>query len=550
MSSEFDYVVVGAGSAGCILANRLTESGKNTVCLLEAGPPDWNPFIHIPAGFIKTLYNPKINWMYEAEPTYWTADRIIDVPRGKTLGGSSSINGHIYNRGQRLDYDTWSQRGNRGWGYADILPYFKKCEQRIGVGDDTFRGRDGNLQVTDLNYKHPLCEAFMEGAEELGIPRNLDYNGALQEGISYVQRTTYRRRRVSAARAFLNPAKKRSNLKVLTNAFVTRILLDNKTAYGVEFSKGGRGGKLLKVSAKKEVILSGGTINSPQLLQLSGIGAGALLDSLGIEIVHELAGVGENLRDHYAPRFCARVKGIETINEQSKGVKLLGEIAKYFVGGKSILNLSPSMVYGFWHSDPVVKNNDIQFVFAPASYKLGKHGLLADHPGFTVAAWQHRPDSKGWVRLRSADPFEKPIIQPNYLSEESDRAVTIKAMKLARNLMHTNSMRPYFDGEEYPGSEIESDDELLDAARHWGSTTYHVMGTCRMGPDSDPMAVVDDNLRVKGIANLRVIDASIMPTMLSANLNAGAMMIGEKGADLVLGNPAPEPIIAVDDSKL
>ena len=550
MSSEFDYVVVGAGSAGCILASRLTESGKNTVCLLEAGPPDWNPFIHIPAGFIKTLYNPKINWMYEAEPTYWTANRIIDVPRGKTLGGSSSINGHIYNRGQRLDYDTWSQRGNRGWGYADILPYFKRCEQRIGVGDDTFRGRDGNLQVTDLNYKHPLCEAFMEGAGELGIPRNLDYNGSFQEGISYVQRTTYRRRRVSTARAFLNPAKKRSNLKVVTNAFVTRILLDSKTARGVEFSKGGQGGELSQVSAKKEVILSGGTINSPQLLQLSGIGEGALLRSLGIEVVHELAGVGENLRDHYAPRFCARVKGIETINEQSKGVKLLGEIAKYFVGGRSILNLSPSMVYGFWHSDPVAKNNDIQFVFAPASYKLGKHGLLADHPGFTVAAWQHRPDSKGWVRLRSADPFEKPIIQPNYLSEESDRAVTIKAMKLARSLMHTKSMSPYFDGEEYPGSEIESDDELLDAARHWGSTTYHVMGTCRMGPDSDPMAVVDDNLRVKGIANLRVIDASIMPTMLSANLNAGAMMIGEKGADLVLGNPAPEPIIAADDSKL
>ncbi len=550
MSSEFDYVVVGAGSAGCILASRLTESGKNTVCLLEAGPPDWNPFIHIPAGFIKTLYNPKINWMYEAEPTYWTANRIIDVPRGKTLGGSSSINGHIYNRGQRLDYDTWSQRGNRGWGYADILPYFKRCEQRIGVGDDTFRGRDGNLQVTDLNYKHPLCEAFMEGAGELGIPRNLDYNGSSQEGISYVQRTTYRRRRVSTARAFLNPAKKRSNLKVVTNAFVTRILLDSKTARGVEFSKGGQGGELSQVSAKKEVILSGGTINSPQLLQLSGIGEGALLRSLGIEVVHELAGVGENLRDHYAPRFCARVKGIETINEQSKGVKLLGEIAKYFVGGRSILNLSPSMVYGFWHSDPVAKNNDIQFVFAPASYKLGKHGLLGDHPGFTVAAWQHRPDSKGWVRLRSVDPFEKPIIQPNYLSEESDRAVTIKAMRLARSLMHTKSMSPYFDGEEYPGSEIESDDELLDAARHWGSTTYHVMGTCRMGPDSDPMAVVDDNLRVKGIANLRVIDASIMPTMLSANLNAGAMMIGEKGADLVLGNLAPEPIIAADDSKL
>ena len=312
----------------------------------------------------------------------------------------------------------------------------------------------------------------MEGAGELGIPRNSDYNGVLQEGISYVQRTTYGRRRVSTARAFLNPAKKRSNLKVLTNAFVTRILLDNKTAHGVEFSKGGRGGRPSKVLAKKEVILSGGTINSPQLLQLSGIGPGALLRSLGVDVVHELAGVGENLRDHYAPRFCGRVKGIETINEQSKGAKILGEIAKYFMGGKSILNLSPSMVYGFWHSDPVAKNNDIQFVFAPASYKLGKHGLLADHPGFTVAAWQHRPDSKGWVRLRSADPFEKPIIQPNYLSAESDRAVTIKAMKLARSLMHTKSMRPYFDGEEYPGAEIESDDELLDALEKVGLRGY------------------------------------------------------------------------------
>ncbi|MBH67823.1 MAG: choline dehydrogenase [Rhodospirillaceae bacterium] len=540
---NFDYIIIGAGSAGCILANRLSEDGKNNICILEAGPKDTNPFIHIPAGFIKTLYNSKVNWLYQAEPSYWTADRAIDVPRGKTLGGSSSINGHIYNRGQRMDYDSWAQRGNKGWGYSDILPYFKRCEQRIGEGDETFRGRDGSLQVTNLNYRHPLCEAFIAGAEEIGIPRNPDYNGEKQEGISYVQRTAYKRRRVSTARAFLNPAKSRPNLTVLTNALVTKVLLEGKRAIGVQYSLGGRGGDVRTIRANREIVLSGGTINSPQLLQLSGIGPGKLLQSIGIDLVHELPGVGENLRDHYAPRFCGRVKGIKTINEQSKGVAFIGEVLKYFIGGKSILNLSPSMVYGFWHSDPTIKSNDIQFVFAPASYKLGNHGLLADHPGFTVAAWQHRPESKGWVRARSSDPFDKPLIQPNYLAEENDRRVTISAMKLARQLMHTSPMRPYFDGEEYPGVHIQSDDEFLEAARHWGSTTYHVMGTCRMGPDSDQTAVVDDQLRVKGVEGLRVIDASIMPSMLSANLNAGAMMIGEKGADLIMGNTPPEAIV-------
>jgi len=546
MVDAFDYVIVGAGSAGCILANRLTADGKYSVCLLEAGPPDWNPYIHIPAGFIKTLANPSINWMYQAEPSHWTGGRTIDVPRGKTLGGSSSINGHIYNRGQRMDYDSWSQRGNRGWGYADVLPYFKRCEERIGEGDDRFRGREGNLQVTDLNYSHPFCEIFMDGAEEIGIKRNKDYNGERQEGVSYVQRTTHKRRRVSTARAFLNPAKSRPNLTVRTNAFATRIVLEGRRAVGVDYSKGGRGGQAMQVRANREVILSGGTINSPQLLQLSGIGPSALLNTLGIEVLHDLAGVGENLRDHYAPRFSGRVKNIETINERSKGLKLVGEVIKYFTGGKSIVNLNPSMVYGFWHTDPVARSNDVQFIFTPASYKLGAHGLLADYPGFTVAAWQHRPESTGWVRARTADPFDKPIIQPNYLAEEEDRRVTVGAMKLARQLMHTEAMKPYFEAEEYPGAEIQSDDELLEAARHWGSTTYHVMGTCRMGPETDPTAVVDDQLRVRGIQGLRVIDASIMPTMLSANLNAGAMMIGEKGSDLVLGKPQMEPIIVQD----
>ena len=543
MADSFDYVIVGAGSAGCILANRLTADGKHSVCLLEAGPPDWNPYIHIPAGFIKTLTDPKVNWLYEAEPSHWTGGRAIGVPRGKTLGGSSSINGHIYNRGQRMDFDSWSQRGNRGWGYADVLPYFRRCEQRIGGGDDTFRGREDNLQVTDLDYSHPLCEAFIDGAEEIGIPRNPDYNGARQEGISYVQRTAYRRRRVSTARAFLNPAKSRRNLTVRTNALATRVLLDGKRAVGIEYAKGGRGGQIVEVRANREVILSGGAINSPQLLQISGIGPAALLRSLGIELKHDLAGVGENLRDHYAPRLSMRVKNIETINERSRGLNLVGEVFKYFIGAKSIVNLSPSMVYGFWHSDEVARTNDLQFIFTPASYKLGVHGLLDDHPGFTIAAWNHRPQSKGWVRSRSTDPFEKPIIQPNYLAEEEDRRLTVSAMKLARRLMHTEPMKPYIDYEDYPGDDVQTDEELLEAARHCGNTTFHVMGTCRMGPDTDPMAVVDDRLRVRGMEGLRVIDASIMPAMISANLNAATMMIGEKGSDMVLGKPAAEPII-------
>ncbi len=545
MAESFDYVIVGAGSAGCILANRLSADGKNSVCLLEAGPPDWNPYIHIPAGFIKTLTNPNVNWLYESEPSHWTGGRNIPVPRGKTLGGSSSINGHIYNRGQRMDFNSWAQNGNQGWGYADVLPYFRRCEKRIG-GEETFRGREGNMTVTDLNYTHPLCEAFMEGAGEIGIPRNPDYNGERQEGISYVQRTAYKGRRMSTSRAFLKPAKSRPNLTLRTNAHATRVLLEGKQAVGVEYAKGGRGGRTVQVLAGRDVILSGGAINSPQLLQLSGIGPRDLLQSLGIEVSHELAGVGENLRDHYAPRFSGKIKNSQTINELATGLNLVGEIVKYFAGGKSILGLSPSMVYGFWHSDPGAKSNDLQFIFTPASYNPYVHGMLNDYPGFTVATWQHRPESKGWVRAKSSDPFEKPTIQPNYLDNELDRKVVVDAMKLSRRLAETEAMKPYFDGWEYPDADIRSDDELLEAARELGNTTFHVMGTCRMGPDTDPTAVVDDRLRVRGLENLRVIDASIMPAMVSANLNASAMMIGEKGADLVMGRPALEPIIVPD----
>jgi len=546
LADNFDYIIVGAGSAGCVLANRLTENGRYTVCVLEAGPRDWNPFIHIPAGFMKTLVNPKINWMYETTATDWTANRVIAVPRGKTLGGSSSINGHVYNRGQKMDFDTWSQKGNKGWGYADVLPYFKKCEQKIGAGDETYRGRHGNLKINDLDWRDPLCDAFIQGANSIGIPSNTDYNGAKQEGVSYVQRTTHKRLRVSAAKAFLNPAKSRSNLTIITNALATKIMLDGKRAVGVLYKKGIKDAHTLQLKANKEVILSGGAINSPQLLQLSGIGPSDLLKKHGIEVQHELPGVGLNLRDHYAPRFTARAKNISTINEKARGPRLWGEVAKYFLGAKSIVNLSPTLVYCFWHSNESVRNHDLQLTFTPASYKEGVQSQLDDQPGFTIASWQQRPESLGFVKIRSDNPFEAPVIQPNYLEAEEDRKVLIAGMRLARRLMRTEPLAPYFEFEQYPGDHIQTDDELLQIARERGTTTFHVMGSCRMGPSSDATSVVDEKLRVRGIDNLRVVDASIMPTMLSANLNAGAMMIGEKGADMILDKPALEPIIISD----
>ena len=424
-----------------------------------------------------------------------------------------------------------------------MLPYFRRSEQRIGEGDDTYRGREGKVRVTDMDWRHPLCEAFIEGATQLGIPRNPDYNGATQEGISYVQRMTYNRRRVSTATAYLNPAKSRPNLTIRTNAHATRILLEGKSVVGVSYAKGGRGGAAAEVRTNREVIIAGGAINAPHLLQLSGIGPRSLLRKLGIEVKHALAGVGENLRDHYAPRFTGRVKNIDTINERSRGLRLAGEIIKYFFGGNSIVNLSPAVIYCFWHSNEVVRDHDLQFVFTPGSWKEGVQSELDDEPGFTVTPWQQRPESKGWVRAKSADPFDKPIIQPNYLAEEGDRRVLLAGMKLARRLMRTEPLKPYFDYEQYPGEAVRTDDELLEVARQRGTSTFHVMGTCRMGPESDPTSVVDDQLRVHGIKGLRVIDASIMPIMLSANLNAGVMMIAEKGADMVLDRPAPEPII-------
>ncbi|WP_315775949.1 MULTISPECIES: GMC family oxidoreductase [unclassified Bradyrhizobium] len=541
----FDYVIVGAGSAGCVLASRLSEDPSVTVCVLEAGPRDWHPYIHLPAGFIKTFYMKSINWGYQQEPGPYTAGRSIYAPRGKTLGGSSSINGHVYNRGQRQDFDTWAQMGNRGWSYSDVLPHFKRMEKRIGAGEDQYRGRDGSLIVTTMEWKDTLCEAFMDGAVSLGIPRNPDYNGAIQEGVSYVQRTIQNGRRVSSATAFLRPASKRPNVEVRTHAHATGIVLEGKRAVGVRYHRGGRGGVPVEVRARKEVILSGGAYNSPQLLQLSGIGAPELLQEHGIEVRHALRSVGEGLQDHYAPRTVARVKNIKTVNELARGLNLWGEALKWAVTRRGILSLSPTMVYCFWHSGETAESSDLQLTFTPASYKEGVQGQLEDEPGMTVASWQQRPESRGYVRLRSADPFDQPLIQTNYLTAELDRRVVVAGMKLARRLLASAPLAPYYAYEDFPGPKVNSDDELLAAATQRATTTFHPGCSCRMGPADSTWATVDDQLRVHGLSGLRVADASIMPRMISANLNAATLMIGDKAADLILGKaPAAESLSA------
>lgn len=535
MTESFDFVIVGGGTAAGILAWRLGEAG-HSVCVLEAGPPDNRLVMRIPAGFIKTLFDPSVTWQLAGEPGAGTAGRAIPYTQGKTLGGSSTVNGMIYNRGQAADFDAWAQLGNRGWSYADILPCFRRTERHVGHADEAYRGTAGPLVTRRVAWPNPVVDAFVAAARERGHPFNPDYNGATQAGVGFYQSAIDRGRRVSTATAFLHPARRRLGVEVRTLAAVRAIRLEGRIATGVVYRQGG---ETRSVTARREVILSAGTVHSPKLLQLSGIGPGALLAAHGIAVAHDLPGVGENFHDHYSPRLVMRARdGVDTINGRVAGPALVRELARWLLGRPSVLALSPALVHVFGMSDPALDLPDYSLVFTPASYKQGFIGRLDGFPGMTCGAWQMRPESRGHVRIRSADPDEAPAIDANYLGAERDRIVLVRALREARAILTSPALAPLVAHELFPGSRVESDDEWLDFARRNGNSSYHLVGTCKMGPDNDPMAVVDPCLRVRGIGRLRVVDASIMPVIPSANTYAATMMVAERGAELILADRA------------
>jgi choline dehydrogenase len=527
---RFDYIIIGAGSAGCVLANRLSASGRHRVLLLEAGGKDSNLWIHVPLGYGKLFGNPKVNWLYNSEPEPELNNRQIIQPRGKVLGGSSSINGLLYVRGQPQDFDHWRQLGNAGWSFEDVLPYFRRSEDQAR-GADELHGVGGPLAVSDVSEPNPLCEAFIAAAQQAGFPRNDDFNGRTQEGAGYFQLTTRNGRRWSTAVGYLRPARRRPNLSIVPHAMTTRILFTGRRAIGVEY----RQGDATHVAhAGGEVIVAAGAINSPQLLQLSGLGPAALLQSFGIDVQADMQDVGAELQDHFQVRMPYRCTQPVTMNDTvNSWPRSLGAGLRYILFRKGLLTAAAGYAGGFFRTTPDVATPDVQIhLIILSADKLG--GPLHRFPGFVMSVCQLRPDSRGHVRIKSADPLAAPAIQPRYLSAPKDRDVTVAGLKLMRRIMRAPAMLPFVAEERAPGPQCESDADLLAFARETGTTIFHPTSTCRMG--RDPNAVVDERLRVRGFEGLRVVDGSIMPTVVSGNTNAAIVMIAEKGADMILSD--------------
>ena len=525
----YDYVIVGGGSAGCVLANRLTASGRHRVLLIEAGPDDASPWLHIPLGYGHLFTDPKHNWLYEHEPEPSSGNRAIPEPRGKVLGGSSSINGLIYIRGQREDFDHWRQLGNAGWGFDDVLPYFKRSEGNAR-GADEMHGAEGPLKVSDVPAPHPVCEAFIAAADRSGHRRREDFNGTEQDGFGYPQLTTYHGRRSSAATAFLPPeVRRRRNLEIVTGALATRIEIDGRRATGVSYRYNG---ETICSCAVREVILAAGAINSPQLMQLSGLGPADHLRQHGIVVQADMPGVGANLQDHYNARLVYRINQPWTLNDVVRNpVRGAASVLEYAFRGKGLIGMGAAYVAGFLKSGPEVATPDIQTSLA--LYSTEKVGQpLHPYPGVSLVVRILRPQSRGTVLVRSSDPTLAPAIKANLLTAPRDAEALISGLKQVRAIVATDPMAHYVTEEIYPGLGCASDTDWDNYIRAKGGTSFHPVGTCRMG--TDERAVVDPRLRVRGIAGLRTADASVMPTIVSGNTNAPAIMIGEKAADMIL----------------
>ncbi|MGB1266017.1 MAG: GMC family oxidoreductase [Nereida ignava] len=527
---DADFIIVGAGSAGCVLANRLSEDPNNKVVLLEAGGRDWNPWIHVPVGYFKTMHNPSVDWCYRTEPDPGLNGRSIDWPRGKVLGGSSSLNGLLYVRGQAEDYDRWRQMGNEGWGWDEVLPLFKKSEANER-GADEFHGDDGGLSVSNMRIQRPICDAWVAAAQAAGYKFNPDYNGADQEGVSYFQLTTRNGRRCSSAVAFLNPARKRPNLKIITNAQVQRVVLDGKKATGVTYLD--KSGQEHTVNARRDIVLSSGAINSPQLLMLSGIGDTDQLTENGITPLHKLDGVGKGLQDHLQARLVFKCKE-PTLNDEVRSLVNQAKIAaKYALFRSGPMTMAASLATGFFKTRPDVGTPDVQFHVQPWSADSPGEGV---HPfsAFTMSVCQLRPESRGEIRLNGPNPMDYPKIIPNYLSTENDCRTIVEGVNIARRIGKHAPLDSKISEEFRPTKDLAMDDYegTLDWVRNHTASIYHPTGTCKMGQGTD--AVVDSKLRVHGIEGLRVADCSIMPEIVSGNTNAPAIMIGEKCAQMML----------------